>query len=111
VDEAQQITRYATRLSTHQGAGAAKWTFVLIGSGIKDELKPQLNQLNRKKGHLLNGEEFDVFVTTWGDQLNECEDRYRFYYDQLQSSATIDDSVMRMRQRYIHLLPDAPIDE
>jgi len=111
VDEAQQITRYATRLSLHQGAGSSKWTFLLIGSGIKDELKPQLNQLNRKKGHLLNGEDFDVFVTTWGDQLNECESRYRFYYDQLKSSATTDDSVARMRQRYVHLLPDTPIGE
>ncbi|MHB8378587.1 MAG: ATP-binding protein [Acidimicrobiales bacterium] len=111
VDESQQITSYATRLSAHQGAGRSKWTFVLIGSGIKDELKPQLNQLNRKKGHLLNGEDFDVFVTSWGDQLNECENRYRFYYEQLKSSATIDESVLRMRQRYSHLLPGAPIIE
>jgi hypothetical protein len=111
VQESQQITGYATRLSGHQGAGASKWTFLLIGSGIKEELKPQLKQLNRKKGHLVNGEDFDVFVTTWGDQLNECENRYRFYYDQLQSSATLDDSMIRMRQRYAHLLPDTSISE
>lgn len=111
VRESQQIAGYATRLSGNPGTGSSKWTFLLIGSEIKDELKPQLNQLNRKKGLLVNTEDCDVFVTTWGDQLNECENRYRFYHDQLKSSATIDDSVFRMRRRYAHLLPDAATAE
>jgi hypothetical protein len=107
VEEAQQISGYAARLSTHPGTGASKWKFVLIGSEINADLKPQVNQRNRKKGHFVEGDHFDVFVMNWGDLLNECESRYRFYYDQLKSSATIDESVARMRERYAHLLPNA----
>jgi hypothetical protein len=110
INEAQQITGYATRLAEHPGLGTSKWTFILIGSEIKDELKPQLNQPNRDKGEFMRAPEdkFSVFVTTWGELIDDCEDRYRFYRNQLESSASFDVSVMRMRERYSHLLPGPP---
>jgi hypothetical protein len=108
-NEAQQITGYTTRLTEHAGLGTSNWTFILVGSEKKDELRPQLNQPNREKGEFMRGpeEKFSVFVTTWGELIDDCEDCYRYYRDQLKSSATFDDSVLR-RDSYSHLLPGQP---
>jgi signal transduction histidine kinase len=110
IDEAQQITGYANRLSNHPGLGSSSWTFILIGSEIKDELRPQLSQPDRKRGEFMRGDGFSVYVTTWGELIDDCESRYRFYRDQLRSSATFDNSVSQMRERYGHLLPESPAE-
>ena len=106
VEEAQQITGYANRLTSSGGLGPSKWTFILIGSEIGSELKPQLNQPGRDLGEFMRGDGFSVYVKTWGELIDECEERYRFYRDQLKSSATLDDSISQLRERYGHLLPD-----
>jgi len=104
--EYNQINGYANRLSSSQGLGPSKWTYILIGSGIKEELKSQMEQTDRNWGHLVKNDQFDLFITTWGRLIDECESRYNFYREQLKSSATVDESINRMRERYEHLLPN-----
>ncbi len=42
-----------------------------------------LTQKNRKYGHIHEGENFDVYILSWGDIINEAKQRHEFIKEKL----------------------------
>jgi hypothetical protein len=107
-DELSQVRRYANALTEHPGSGSSRWTFWLVASGTKDEIRGDLAQRGRRPGHVTDAEKDDLWVVTWGDLLNEVAQRYGFYKQQLEYQVSQDESVAHVRRRHLELLPPRP---
>jgi len=84
-DEKTQIESYATKVANDNRfqKGKTKWKFILITKDFKPEIKPLLTQKNRKYGHIHEGDNFDVFILSWGDIISEAKQRHEFIKEKL----------------------------
>ncbi len=63
--------------------GKTRWKFILITKDYSAELEPQLKQKNRKFGHVSEGDNFDVYILSWGDIISEAKQRHEFIKEKL----------------------------
>lgn len=84
-DEKTQIESYATKVANDNRfpKGKTKWKFILVTKDFKPEIKPLLTQKNRKYGHIHEGENFDVYILSWGDIISEAKQRHEFIKEKL----------------------------
>jgi hypothetical protein len=97
-----QITDYAARVSndsrftkTHH-----KWTFILLVRDIKDEIERFCNPKDRKYGHVLSDEHFDVHIMKWSDVLDDIKNKLNIT---LESN---EECIGTLREKYRHYLPE-----
>ena len=85
VEELMQIKLYASRISQDRRfpKEKTKWKFLLITKDIKPDIEPELEQTDRKYGHVIATELYDVYVLTWGHILSEAKTRYEFIKEKL----------------------------
>ena len=85
MNELSQIKLYATRISQDERfpKEKTKWKFLLITKDINKDIENELEQLDRKYGHVLATEFYDVYVLTWGRILTEAKTRYEFIKEKL----------------------------
>lgn len=83
--EMGQIMSYASNVALDKRfpKDKTRWKFILITKDVKKELEPQLKQKNRKFGHVSEGENFDVYVLSWGDIISEAKQRHEFIKEKL----------------------------
>ena len=109
LQEMSQIMGYASKVANDKRfpKGKTKWKFVLITKDIKPELEPQLNQKNRRYGHVSEGDNFDVFILDWGKVISEARLRHEFIKDKLNISLQDNEEGLDyLRNRYKEYLPD-----
>lgn len=84
-DEKTQIESYATKVANDKRFPKSKtrWKFILVTKDFKSEIIPLLTQKNRKYGHIHEGENFDVFILSWGDIISEAKQRHEFIKEKL----------------------------
>ena len=107
--EASQIQGYASKISNDNRFPKkdTKWKCILITRNIKDELEPQLRQKGRKYGHLIEGENFDVFILSWGTIINEAKKRHEYIRDKLNLSIKNNEEGLNyLKDKYKEYLPD-----
>jgi hypothetical protein len=83
--EMGQIMSYASKVASDKRfpKDRTRWKFLLITKDFSPELEPQLKQKNRKFGHVSEGENFDVFILSWGDIISEAKQRHEFIKEKL----------------------------
>ncbi len=83
--EMSQIMSYASKVSTDKRfpKDKTRWKFILLTKDVDKELEPQLKQKNRKFGHVSEGDNFDVFILSWGDIISEAKQRHEFIKEKL----------------------------
>lgn len=83
--EKTQIESYATKVANDKRfpKGKTRWKFLLITKDIKREIEPLLQQKNRKYGHIYEGDNYDVYILTWGDIFTEAKIRLNYIKDKL----------------------------
>lgn len=107
--EMSQIMGYASNVANDNRfpKDNTKWKFILITRDIKSELKPQLNQKNRKYGHISEGDNFDVYILDWGKVISEAKLRHEFIKDKLNISLQDNKAGLDyLRTKYKEYLPD-----
>jgi hypothetical protein len=104
--ELSQVKRYARALSKNSATGRAKWTFWLVGSSIAEEIEDDVKQADRIWGHVIKSDDYDVFVTRWGQLLDDAAERLEFYREQLKYDIRQEDAFAHVRQRHSALLPE-----
>lgn len=104
--ELAQIKGYAKALSEHPAVGPGRWEFWLVGSAIKPEIEDDLGQSYRDYGHVLQTDNYDVWVLAWGDLIDQALARYEFLREQLDYSVGQDDALDRLRERFGVLIPE-----
>lgn len=107
--EMSQIMSYASKVSTDKRfpKEKTKWKFILITKDIDRELEPQLKQKNRKFGHVSEGDNFDVFVLSWGDIISEAKQRHEFIKEKLNLNLQDNEEGLNyLKSKYKKYLPD-----
>jgi hypothetical protein len=103
--EIAQVRKYARALTQAPGTGDSKWTFWLVGSDTKDEIRGELEQADREWGNVNKSSQYEIWVTTWGRLLNNAETRLNFYRQQLEYNASQEEALRRVRSLHSELLP------
>lgn len=107
-DEKTQIESYATKVANDRRFPKEKtrWKFFLITKDIKPDIEPLLKQKNRKYGHIHEGDNFDVFICTWGDIINEAKIRLNYIKEKLNINLQDNESGLNyIKSRYREYLP------
>lgn len=106
--EKGQIELYATRVANDRRfpKDKTRWKFFLITKDIKQELKPLLDQTNRKHGHIVQTENCDVFILTWGDIIFEARLRHEFIKEKLNINLeNNEEGLAYIKSKYKEYLP------
>lgn len=109
VEELMQIKLYASRISNDKRfpKEKTKWKFLLITKDIKADIEPELEQSDRKYGHVVATDFYDVYVLTWGHILNEARTRYEFIKDKLNLNLMDNQQNLDyLKSKYSEYLPD-----
>jgi hypothetical protein len=107
-EEKTQIESYAAKVAADPRfvKENTKWKFILITKDVKPEVKTLLNQKNRKYGHIFEGENFDVFILTWGDIINQAKIRHEFIKDKLNLNLIENEEGLKyLKMKYTEYLP------
>jgi len=85
ISELSQIKLYATRVSKDRRfpKEKTKWKFLLVTKDIKPDIEFELEQTDRKYGHVVATDLVDVHVLTWGHIISEARTRYEFIKEKL----------------------------
>ncbi len=108
-DEKTQIESYATKVANDRRfpKNKTRWKFILVTKDIKNEIEPLLKQKNRKYGHIHEGDNFDVFILTWGDIINEAKIRHNFIKEKLNLNLQgNEEGLGYLRSKYKEYLPN-----
>ena len=54
---------------------------------------------------MIKADNYDIFVTTWGQLIDDAESRLSFYREQLDYKVLQEEAVERVRRRHSELLP------
>ncbi len=108
-DEKTQIESYATKVANDRRfpKNKTRWKFILVTKDIRNEIEPLLKQKNRKYGHIHEGDNFDVFILTWGDIINEAKIRHNFIKEKLNLNLQgNEEGLGYLRSKYKEYLPN-----
>jgi len=107
-EEKGQIESYATKVANDKRfpKGKTKWKFYLITKDIKKEIEPLMTQKNRKYGHIHEGDNFDVFILTWGDIITDAKIRHNFIKEKLNLNLQENEQGLEyLKSKYKQYLP------
>jgi len=106
--EKTQIESYATKVAKDRRfpKDKTRWKFILVTKDIKSEIEPLLKQKNRKYGHIAEGDNYDVFVLTWGDIITEAKIRLNYIKEKLSINLLDDElGLGYIKAKYKEYLP------
>ena len=107
--ELGQIMSYASKVSSDKRfpKDKTRWKFILVTKDINEYLEPQLRQKNRKYGHVSEGDNFDVYVLSWGDIISEAKQRHEFIKTKLNLNFRDDkEGLTYLKSKYKKYLPE-----
>lgn len=107
--ESDQIEDYARAVAGNSqfDLESTRWTFVVVGVEIKDEIVSRVRSAGKPRGLFLDPEDgnFRVWIRTWGEILGECKHRLKFVRHELAYDPTGDQAMAFLRERYPDYLP------
>jgi hypothetical protein len=109
-EEKSQIESYASRVINDPRFPKenTNWKFILLVKDIKPEIASSINQKGRSKGHIIEGENYDVFILTWGDVLTEAKIRHEFIKEKLNLNLSDNEKGLQyLRTKYKEYLPES----
>lgn len=107
--EKSQIESYASKVvnDSRFPKDKTKWKFILLAKDFKDDIKPLLEQSGREYGHIIQNDNFDVFILTWGRILNEAKIRLEFIKNKLNMNLKDNKQGLKyLKDKYKEYLPD-----
>ena len=115
-EEAGQIKSYATAIATDDRFRATntRWEFWAVSTEISDSVRIESNQADRAPGILLDASQqygFRVWVKTWGQIIEDCRARLKFFQERLNYVADEDSSIAYLRRVHEKYLPDPLKDD
>ncbi|MEU0372199.1 hypothetical protein ABZ070_18410 [Streptomyces sp. NPDC006283] len=95
MEELGQVTGYAqaVRQDDRFRDTRVTWDFWLVGNAMDDSLRQMADQRDRQPGCVVDQPTYRIWVRTWGEIIADCEERLRFYRDQLEYQSTTEHAV------------------
>ncbi len=112
--EVQQIESYAFAIAGDERFrdGDVRWTFWAVSNDIEEPVRRRANQKGRPPGLL--HEELDgsirIWVKKWGQIIDECKARLRFFQEKLEYQADDESALAYLRRTHEKYLPSALSD-
>ncbi|WP_026914581.1 ATP-binding protein [Christiangramia portivictoriae] len=109
VNELGQIKLYASRVSKDRRfpKEKTKWKFLLVTKDVKADIEYELEQIDRKYGHVTSTDLVDVHVLTWGHIINEARTRYEYIQEKLNINLMDNNKNLDyLRTKYNEYLPE-----
>lgn len=107
--EKTQIESYASKVTNDSRfpKDKTKWKFILLVKDVKPELESSMNQKNRKYGHIIEGDNYDVYIFSWGTILSEAKIRHEYIKEKLSINLQDNEKGLNyLRNKYKEYLPD-----
>lgn len=84
--EFSQISSYAEAVMSDDRFRdpAVTWDFWLVGNGMDNALRQLAHQTDRVPGCAVWAPTFRIMVKTWGEIIEDCQERLRFHSEQLE---------------------------
>lgn len=108
-----QAKRYAAKVmgNKHFDKDKTHWTFVVLSDGIAKDAQEDIRQRDRKPGHVASGKQYDVWVRTWSEVIQDAKIRLTWIQARLEFAvADNSEGITYLRRRFSHLLPDEAKD-
>lgn len=109
-DQTNQIENYALAVAKDDRFRSfnVKWNFFLISNELEEVTKEKVNQPNRPKGLLFEShkKEIYVWVKEWGEVIQECQERLKFFQEKLDYNATMNGGREYLNKTHEKYLPD-----
>ena len=108
LDEIQQVQRYAGKIMNNRYFDKQKthWIFMVVSDEIAGDAVEEVNQRDRKQGHVTRGRNHDVYVRRWSEVIHEAKLRLNFLKEHL--DLAVENNVEGQNyimQKYPHLFP------
>ena len=86
----------------------AKWVFWAVSNDMDEVVERKVSQKDRANGILFQGEEqrITIWVKTWGQVINDCKSRLRFFAEKLNYTTDRDSSLEHLTSTYQKYLTD-----
>jgi Histidine kinase-, DNA gyrase B-, and HSP90-like ATPase len=114
-DELTQIEKYAFAIAADERFAntSTRWEFWVISNDLAPYGKIRANQRDKPQGLAFEGSNFNIWVRTWGQVIEDCRRRLRFVQQSLDYQSTKDHAVEYLRSAHAKYLPEslASIDE
>lgn len=107
--EKTQIESYASKVTNDKRfpKDKTKWKFILLVKDVKPELESSMNQKNRKYGHIIEGDNYDVYILSWGKILSEAKIRHEYIKEKLNLNLQDNEKGLNyLRTKYKEYLPE-----
>jgi hypothetical protein len=112
---ASQIKSYALAVATDERFvdTNTKWTFWAVSNVVAEEVQIEATQPNRPHGIVLENEKrrFQVWVKSWGQVIEECRGRLRFFQERLNYLSSRDAALEYLRATHEKYLPTTARNE
>jgi Histidine kinase-, DNA gyrase B-, and HSP90-like ATPase len=109
--ESDQIEDYARAVAKDPrfDQASTKWTFVIVGVDVKDEIVNRVRSSGKPRGLFVDpeGGNFQIWIRKWSEVLGECDHRLKFVRRELAYDPTDDHAMSFLRQTYPDYLPAA----
>jgi hypothetical protein len=107
--EKSQIEQYASKVANDKrfSFNKTKWNFILITKNVTKDVAPLMKQPNRKYGHIFEGENYNIFILTWGEIISEAKIRLNYIKERLNINLKDNDEGLNyIKARYKEYLPE-----
>ena len=107
--EKAQIESYASKVANDKrfSKNKTKWNFILITKDVKKEIEPLLQQQNKRYGHIFDGDNYNIYILTWGEIIAEAKIRLNYIKEKLNINLKDNDEGLNyIRDKYKEYLPE-----
>lgn len=110
-----QVERYASAVAEDERFRDTKtrWVFWAVSNDLDDAVRRRARQRNRPEGLVFEDDEqrITIWVKTWGQVLQECKGRLRFFQDHLKYAADNESGLAYLRDAHAKYLPKAVLED
>jgi hypothetical protein len=101
--ELAQISNYADAVMADSRFDSpdVRWVFWLIGDAMDDAVERVINSSDRPSGMYLRGTNYEVWVKTWAEAIEENRQRLHFYREHLEYRAQDNEALDEMLTKYL----------
>ncbi|MCB1242404.1 MAG: ATP-binding protein [Verrucomicrobiales bacterium] len=83
------------------------WTFIAVSNEMSGPALKSVNQPALPRGYFNVSDNYRIGLITWAEILLNCRTRLELFQEKLGYTATVDDGLAVLRERYAKYLPEA----
>ncbi len=104
--EKLQIEKYASTVSREPNFDKhkTKWVFFVISTEVEEGIKPSLEQRDRYPGQIQVTKNYEIWVKTWGELLQEAKGRMDYLKSKLELQSSKDAGLSYIKKSFPEIM-------